>query len=271
LAVFLEDGEVLDAKFPSLVPVELWWFDLDQVDDRVDYFAQSLAGPEQGRAQRFALKRDRSRYIVGRYAMRCILAQRLRANPKDLALGLGAHNKPVLLDETRLSFNLSHTGALAVLALVDQASDEFGPPQVGVDIEVSKPLLDAQSMYKHCLCERELQCFHDLDCDEQRNMFFDIWVRKEACLKALGLGFDVEPHSFDAGQDAVRIADRPTTKVVQLHHLESSLRALFLQPFGESSDSVSQGLIAQTSLHGALCLVNATALPSSRRFEFEAG
>jgi 4'-phosphopantetheinyl transferase len=280
-------GAVLEEPHPTTLPVELWWIKLNHNDSRIEVFERTLNESEQMRAGRFVMKRDRARYIAGRYAMRTILSHCVQARPKDLALGLGRNDKPILLDKPNLGFNLSHTGDLAVLALVDhpqnERADAAAPPQVGVDIELSKNLIDAPGLFKHCLCKRELDCLRSLSEAEQLSMFFEIWVRKEASLKALGLGFEVEPHLFDAGihlrdtelsppsPGAVRIANHPTNLVLQLRDLEMPLKALTPQDSSEHDEPLCPKASSAGRLHGAVSLVNAIPVPSFQSFEFQEG
>jgi 4'-phosphopantetheinyl transferase len=259
------------------VPVDLWFLSLDQRDSDTDEFAQTLSLSEQARAQRFVQRRDRSRFIVGRYAMRCVLSKALNRSPKQVSLGVGPQDKPVSKDNPRLAFNLSHSQGVAVLALVDESavdqSIEYGSGaptsfELGVDIEKAQALSDPQALFKHCLCERELAGLLALDEREQAAVFFEIWVRKEACLKALGVGFEIEPHRFDSGwcfershqptscSDMVKVCGRPALKVVQLSSLDTFVQALPL-PGG------FQGW------YGAVAMVARTPLPRIRRFEFD--
>jgi 4'-phosphopantetheinyl transferase len=289
------------------LPVEIWLIDFVQPEARVGQYMGVLNEPEKRRAERFAFEVDRSRYVAGRYAMRSILARRLRTRPVDVPLGLGEYDKPVLLEEHGFRFNLSHTDELAVLALVGHDSAHVSElrsvPEVGVDIERAKPLLDPTAMYRHCLCERERQCLMNLDEADRQTQFFEIWVRKEAALKALGLGFEVEPHSFDSGwspaavhsscaligsasapyqgesANAIRIGDRAMTMLVPLDNLEfmfsaSPARNAPVVPVASITaitpmSSIASG--APNRLHGAVSLVNAIPVPSFRCFEFEEG
>jgi 4'-phosphopantetheinyl transferase superfamily len=70
---------------------------------------------------------------------------------------------------------------------------------IGVDIEWQKPLIDETSLFSHCLSPAELLRVNQLIGPDRLDAFFEIWVRKEASLKALGLGFTVGPASFDSG------------------------------------------------------------------------
>jgi 4'-phosphopantetheinyl transferase len=267
------------------VPVELWCFSLDQSKARVESFHQSLAPSEQMRASRFAYQREQTRYVVGRYALRCILAQKLATRPRQVVLKLGENDKPMLCSDAALSFNLSHTGPLAMLALVDQSpscnSEGLCPPEVGIDIELPKPLEDAQSLFEHCLCERELQCLRALNEEEQRSTFMDIWVRKEACLKALGVGLQVEPHCFDSGwrlnnydsparaSDSLQIPGQRTTGLTQLKGLHQGFWTLPNETTSEDAEVNDPGRRVSGRCHGAVSLVDAIPLPRYRSFDFE--
>jgi 4'-phosphopantetheinyl transferase len=271
----------------STAAVDLWFFALDHEDSRVRHFAETLSASEQERAQRFAHLRDRARYVAGRYAMRCVLSRMLNISPRKVALGVGDHDKPFLIGDTPLAFNLSHSGGLAVLAVVDGSLAEAGSAQaaceVGVDIETRQALTESETLFKHCLSERELRGLQALSKDEQHEVFFEIWVRKEACLKALGIGFEVEPNRFDSGwrfealdtnscgSDFVKIVDRPTTMVSQLTDISATLEAFGFNAHASGPDRDSSTPDSPQHWHGAVALIDKMPLPRIRRFELQEG
>jgi 4'-phosphopantetheinyl transferase len=267
--------------------VDLWFIALDQEDSRVGHCSESLSASERERAQRFAHPRDRARYVAGRYAMRSVLSRMLNISPKKVDLGVGDQDKPFLIGDTPLAFNLSHSGGLAVLALVDASLAEAGsaqaPCEVGVDIETSQALTESDTLFKHCLCERELHGLRALSKDEQHEVFFEIWVRKEACLKALGIGFEVEPHCFDSGwrfeasrayscgTEIVKIVDRPTTMVSQLKDIDATLEEFGFNQNASGPDCDWSVPVSPPHWYGAVALIDKIPLPRVRRFEFQEG
>ena len=118
--------------------------------------------------------------------MRRLLAGYVQLPPKRLALEYGEHGKPRLArgedgDPTPLFFNLSHSGGLALFAV-------GGAGEVGVDIERIRPLRYPADLALEHLSAAERERRPDWTAAAARPEFFRIWARKEAMLKAAGLG-----------------------------------------------------------------------------------
>ena len=99
---------------------------------------ESISEDELARGTRFALERDRRRFLFTRAVLRSILARYLGTSPADLAFTYGTRGKPALTSRSGcppLAFNVSRSHDLAVFA-VSQSKD------VGVDLERIRPVAD---------------------------------------------------------------------------------------------------------------------------------
>lgn len=146
----------------------------------------SLSPDERARAARLVSAGARIRFRAARIAMRRLLAGYLQLPPERLALEYGEHGKPRLArgsedDPPPVFFNLSHSGGLALFAV-------GGTGEVGVDIERIRPLRYPADLARDHLSAAERALQPDWSADEARPAFFRIWARKEAMLKAAGLG-----------------------------------------------------------------------------------
>src|SRR5256884_9372981 len=95
----------------SYASLDLWYVDLDVRADARGSFRHWLSDDELGRAERFHSDLDRSRYVVGRIALRRVLADRLGCPPAAVRFSYGRNSK-TMLKGTRghLEFNLAHCG-----------------------------------------------------------------------------------------------------------------------------------------------------------------
>ena len=75
-------------------------------------------------------------------------------------------------------FNLSHSGELAAAA--------FGDAQVGIDIQVHDNRLSLQKLAARWFSEEEQQTLARAHATE--DVFFELWTKKEALGKYLGIG-----------------------------------------------------------------------------------
>ncbi len=106
-----------------------------------------------------------------------ILAAYLEIEPEDLEYNTLPGGKPVLADGS-LEFNLSHSGALALVAVSRDL-------QVGVDLEHPRDFKNEAGMARRICCARELE---HLACATEPDELLRLWVRKEAVVKATGEG-----------------------------------------------------------------------------------
>ncbi len=175
------------------VGVRVWAACLDVDHKAIARFWSTLADQEKDRAGRFALERDRARFIVARGLLRTILAASLGTEPHRVEFAYSSKGKPCLGGNfalTGLQFNLAHSANLAIFAVAAQG-------RVGVDIEQIRPEPELFSLIEQFFTERECVRIRKLPLEEQLLTFFKIWTRKEAWLKATGEGITASLKSID--------------------------------------------------------------------------
>lgn len=147
-----------------------------------------LDADEQARADRFRFAEHRRRFIVAHAAVRRILARRLGVAPGELQFATNSHGKPFLTSHDGPVFSLSHSHELALCAV--SAAGELG-----VDVEWRRELPHAD-LARRFFAPDETTALEALAVDDQRAGFFACWTRKEAYIKAKGLGLSLPLHSF---------------------------------------------------------------------------
>jgi 4'-phosphopantetheinyl transferase len=148
-----------------------------------------LTPQEREHATRFRLAEHRRQFIVCRGTLRKILSRYLELHPARIAFVYNHHGKPSLRDSD-LRFNVSHSGSWAL-----QAVTRAG--EVGVDIERMDPQFAAEQIPERFFSPREVAQLRALPADLQTAAFFRCWTRKEAYIKARGLGLALPLDSFD--------------------------------------------------------------------------
>jgi 4'-phosphopantetheinyl transferase len=175
---------------PPCAPVKGVALHLCRLDDDatipLDEAAALLSPTEAARAARFHFPRDRVRFIRGRGFLRRVLAAATGYDAAALPLVTGTHGKPALALTGAPGFNLSHAGALAVLAL------RAGGP-VGIDLEAATPARDHSPLYDTCLAPEEAAHLRALPAALQPRAFLACWTAKEAVMKLLGTGLSLPP------------------------------------------------------------------------------
>jgi 4'-phosphopantetheinyl transferase len=100
---------------------------------------------------------------------------------QGLRFGYGPSGKPFLLDDPKLRFNLSHSEDMAVFAVTRAG-------EVGIDIERRRPMADMDAIARVAFSDAERNALMGCPTDGRETMFYRIWTRKEAHLKAIGTG-----------------------------------------------------------------------------------
>jgi 4'-phosphopantetheinyl transferase len=168
----------------SLAPdaVHVWRIALNPDDEVVVRLGATLSSDEVERADRFRGPMLRRRFVVGRAALRSVLAGYLEAEPERLTFVYGVRGKPRLAEVGEgLEFNLSHTEDLALFAITRGMA-------VGIDVERLRPMDDAGQIISRYFTPREQAEFFNYPQQERPAAFFRAWTRKEALLKATGDG-----------------------------------------------------------------------------------
>lgn len=182
----------------SITPVSwpgtsrLWQVELDAAP--APGAAACLSEAEWARARRFAFQRDRDRFIAAHAALRQVLAAQSGIHPALLDFAEGAFGKPALDGVAGPHFNLSHSQSLALIAVDAQSV-------VGIDIELPRAISDMHQLAASCFTPNELRAMQALPAGERERAFFNGWTRKEACVKALGLGLSADLQSLEVGLD----------------------------------------------------------------------
>jgi 4'-phosphopantetheinyl transferase len=162
----------------------VWRASLAQPRSQVEALQDILSPDELVRANRFRFERDRWRFVVGRGFLRQILGTYLNVVPSQLEFIYQLSGKPELAGpggQSPLRFNLSHSCDLVVYAVTLDR-------RIGIDIESVRRTVDVEAIAQRSFSPAEAQSLCSLPPEEQQAAFFTCWTRKEAYLKATGMG-----------------------------------------------------------------------------------
>jgi 4'-phosphopantetheinyl transferase len=150
-----------------------------------------LDATELERYHRFHFARDRARFAIAHVNVRRILGAYLDRKPEHLVFRTNPFGKPELVAEAQtrsLHFNLSHSRNIALLAVSTDT-------ELGIDIEDLRPI-EPEVAESH-FSPTELAALSSLEGEAWLNGFYHCWTRKEAILKAEGVGLNLPLYSFD--------------------------------------------------------------------------
>jgi 4'-phosphopantetheinyl transferase len=165
--------------------VHLWCWPIDRASD-ADWAV--LDASEQNRAMRFVQPQHRTAFLRAHGGLRAILGQWVGIAPVRIAFEIGPHGKPCLAGRRGPWFSLSHSAKLAAVAVSPDLD-------IGLDIERRRPI-DVDGLATRFFSSAEQAALARLPPAARIKGFFEAWTRKEAFLKALGLGLTMPLDAF---------------------------------------------------------------------------
>lgn len=131
-------------------------------------------------------------FLLGSHAvLRSVLADALGQTPAELDIRHDEFGKP-RLPAGSLHFNMSRSHSATLIGLSVRM-------EIGVDIEKAGAVPDAENMAREHMSPREYAEWRRLDAASAMSALLQCWVRKEACLKAAGIGLAGRLDKLDAG------------------------------------------------------------------------
>lgn len=160
---------------------------MDRINDaQLLVLYERLVPEEKVRADSFIKSADRNRYIAAHGSLRILIRHFLGI---EAEISINAFGKPQLLSSP-LQFNLSHSGNVILLAF------SLNNP-VGIDVEERREIKDIDSIAGSYFHEFEAKVLSKLNQPLLSQAFFSCWVKKEAVIKALGLGLSMPLNTFE--------------------------------------------------------------------------
>ncbi|HQV93618.1 MAG TPA: 4'-phosphopantetheinyl transferase superfamily protein [Anaerolineales bacterium] len=190
--------------------VDVWRVRLDVKPDSIQQLRATLSVDEIARASRFHFDKDQHSYIVAHASLRDVLSRYLQFETHHLKFSVNQYGKP-FLPEHDIEFNLSHAGDFALIAVTRER-------QVGVDVELVRTDIEIESLASRFFSSSELSELMALSPEQRVLGFFNCWTRKEAYIKARGLGLSLPLESFDVSlasdESTILRATRPEASEV---------------------------------------------------------
>lgn len=199
-----------------------WLLPLAQPTAMLEELGSTLTSDEHERAARFHFERDSRRFIAARGLLRRLLGQYAGAPAGAIRFDAGLYGKPHLAPmaaPAKLEFSLSHSGEWGLVGISRDT-------ELGVDLEQVRPMSDYHDLAKGNFAAAEVTALEQLPEHQQLDGFFACWTRKEAYVKALGLGLSLDLASFVVSVEPERKVDIVASKDTGAEHRVSSMQPL---------------------------------------------
>lgn len=168
--------------------VHVYSASLECPPDRIRTLQAILSPAEKAKAAQFRFPSHQTRYVVSHGLLRTMLAAYLATPPAEIVFEHNQWGKPRIAG-AQLCFNMSHSGERAAYAVARES-------QLGVDIERIRPISDPAAIAARYFAESEAAQVLGAAPEARLQAFFNCWTRKEAYIKALGLGLSAPLDTF---------------------------------------------------------------------------
>jgi 4'-phosphopantetheinyl transferase len=181
------------ATFDCRGEAHVWGIALKEVWRQEEKFLRALPKDEVEEVRRFRYQEDQLRKLGSRWWRRYLLGRYLQSPMEDLQFVERAGGKWALAQRSGIHFNVAHAGEWIFIVISDQ--------ECGIDVEEERKILHFRPLAESVFHEEEMADWEK----EAFSMtyFYQIWTRKEALLKALGLGLDADLANINCGKDAL--------------------------------------------------------------------
>jgi 4'-phosphopantetheinyl transferase len=171
--------------------LHVWLVDLELCRDQFQALWKNLSPDEHYRAERYFRLADQNRFVLMRGVVRELLGRYLSVPARSLEFKETGTGKPFVVSPRFFaSFNISHSQDQGIVAIAKAGT-------IGVDLEWMDPALDRRMLTKRCLSQREREALRALPEADKDDGFLVCWTRKEAFLKAAGMGLSLEMSLVD--------------------------------------------------------------------------
>jgi len=198
------------SKIPPLSQktIHFWHFPISPVFFDHSFPEAILSKDEIQKGKQFKFEKDRRAFWGGRGILRYLLSYYTSVPPDELKFQYNAFGKPFLSNNKlpfSVVFNLSHSIDSIILAFAKDRA-------LGIDIESFNQFAGWKDIVNAFFLEEEKEYLYHLKPAEQLRCFFQIWTKKEALLKALGVGLGMGlerlPKTPLIGQKVIHITEK---------------------------------------------------------------
>jgi 4'-phosphopantetheinyl transferase len=216
--------------------IDVWFLDLSAAPPLTGCRLAALRDDERLRLGGYLAAAPARRFALARVALRMILGERSGIDPSAILFGDDARGKPRRVDGLGGSFSVSHSGERVAIAVSDTH-------ELGMDIERNTSFANPERLSRLACsaAERAWLAAHPQQAEAQ---FGRLWVRKEALLKAVGMGLRTRPSTIDLAPQMLVEAGEST--------LDGPMTGMRSRILWESLDLVDdcQAAVAAIAHHG---------------------
>jgi len=193
--------------------LHIWRAWINDAKPYKDQLMTCLTRHEKLRGERFINSEHQDRFLLAQAILRDVLSRYTHQAPYALRFKRSAYGKPYLMDSD-FKFNLTHSNECVLIVVATEH-------EVGIDVEFLERLSQLDALVKRFFSKEEQQAyFAYTSAAERRLAFYRGWTRKEAYLKAIGLGLSYPLHQF-----TVSLAPDERHALLKVDHNDQSIQS----------------------------------------------
>jgi len=166
--------------------VTILFVDHDLPENDYKFLLRLVSDEKQSRIKRFHFYKDAQNALLSDILARFLIGKRTGLTNRQLQFSANAYGKPFLVNDTRVQYNLSHSGNYIAFAIDSEP--------VGIDIELIEPidLKIADRFFSN-----DETAYIKSRAEEMRiTAFYEIWTKKESRIKLEGKGLSIPLTGF---------------------------------------------------------------------------
>jgi 4'-phosphopantetheinyl transferase len=177
------------------MPIDIWCAFCESITDSalLERYRQLMTDAERQQEARFYFEQDRHRYLITRALVRTTLSRYADIAPERWTFVPNAYGRPAISNDDAgargISFNLSHTRKLVVLAVTRDR-------ELGIDTEDAVTRSPPLEIVDRFFAPDEVTSLRALPAERQPERFFQHWTLKESYIKARGMGLSLPLDQF---------------------------------------------------------------------------
>lgn len=148
----------------------------DSFGETEERLAGFVSDERREKIGRIRTVQDRVNCLYSELFVRMTAGRLLGRQPEEFTFGVGEHGKPYIKLFEDFHYNVSHTGNTLALAVCER--------EVGIDAETVGDI-------RQTVTDRFFTADERAYVGRDRERFFEIWTKKEAYAKCLGIGLSV--------------------------------------------------------------------------------
>lgn len=182
--------------------VHIWIANLCSPQRELEPFYHILSEDEKEKTNSYQFRQHQTKYIITHGILRMLLAFYSNSDPEKLQYIYSSYGKPHLWNNPEITFNISYSNEIGIFA--------FGFRQpIGIDIEYIRPMPDLQPMTDLLLSEAEKKHITNSSDLSGLNLFYKFWTRKEALVKAAGIGLSYPVRQISVSLEKEEVVEIP--------------------------------------------------------------